>query len=205
MRIYFVRHASTGLVEKGIAQYPESPLNEEGLIQAQQIATRFKDTDLDLIITSPYLRALSTAQSIQSLVNTALKSSDLFVEIRKPSQIIGKSKTDPEVLNIKQQICDNFSDPNWHFSDEENFADAKTRGQKALKYLLDQNKENILVVTHSKFLILLISLMSLGDSLSALDFYKIVHFFRHSNTGVTICSYEDRWRLHTWNDTSHCL
>ncbi|MDP2724467.1 MAG: histidine phosphatase family protein, partial [Bacteroidales bacterium] len=87
MKIYFVRHGSTDSLEKRISQPNSEPLNKNGVGQAKELAKRFADTQIDLIISSPHLRALQTAQAISASIET----SALFAEVRKPKEIIGQS------------------------------------------------------------------------------------------------------------------
>lgn len=203
MKIYFVRHGSTDSLEKKISQPDDEPLNERGINQAKELGKRFANTPVDLVISSPHLRAVQTAKAIDDNVQI----SELFAEVRKPGEVIGKSKEDEEVKAILKKIGEMYYvDPNWHYSDEENFEDLKKRGFKALEFLESQNKENILVVSHGNFIALLVGLMMFGDDYPVKQSLKLKNFFRLSNTGVSICNFnEGRWTLECWNDTSHCL
>jgi broad specificity phosphatase PhoE len=203
MQIFFVRHGSTDSLEKRICQPNDEPLNQKGQEQAKELAKRFSGTHLDLIISSPHTRALQTAQAI----SPDIEISPLFAEVRKPTEIIGKSKDRDDVKNILQKIGDMYPiDPTWHYTDEENFEDLKQRGLNALNFLIAQNKENILIVSHGNFVALLIGLMFFGNNLPVDVSLRLKNFLRFSNTGVSICNYENyKWQLHCWNDTSHRL
>lgn len=203
MKIYLVRHGSTDSLEKKICQPDNEPLNQRGIMQAQELAKRFTDVKLDLIISSPYTRALQTAQAITPNIQT----SHLFAEVKKPKVVIGRSKAKEEVKDILKRIGEMYLiDPSWHYSDEENFEDLKKRGLKALEYLISINKENILVVSHGNFVSLLIGLILFGESCTVDISLRLKNFLRFSNTGVSICIYEEgKWKLQCWNDTSHCL
>ncbi len=203
MKIYFVRHGSTDSLEKKVTQPSTEPLNEKGINQSIELAKRFVNTDLDLIISSPYTRAIQTAEKI----NNQILISDLFKEVTKPSEIVGKSKLDVEVINILKKIGDMYLvDPNWHYADEENFEDLKKRGIDALEFLKSQNKENILVVSHGNFIALLVGLMLFGNDFPVDISLRLKNFFRFYPTGVSTCVFEDnKWKLVCWNDTSHFL
>jgi broad specificity phosphatase PhoE len=203
MKIYFVRHGSTNQYENWICQSDNEPLSQKGKLQAKELATRFKDTQLDLIISSPHARTLETAQAISSDVIT----SDLFIEGKKPSEFVGGPMSDEKFLEFKKMAGEMyFTNPTWHYSDEENFEDLKKRGLKALNFLTSQNKEDILVVSHANFIALMIGLMLFGKDFPVEISLKLKNFLRLSNTGVTICTYnENKWQLHCWNDTSHRL
>lgn len=203
MKVYFVRHGSTDLLEKHVSQTNDEPLNLKGQKQAEELAKRFSNSLPDLVISSPHTRALQTAEAISSNV----KVSPLFAEVRKPKEIIGKSKEAKDVRKILNKIGEMYLvDPNWHFSDEENFEDLKKRGFAALEFLKSQNKENILVVSHGNFIALLIGLMLFDQNFPVEISLRLKRFMRLSNTGVSICTYEEnKWQLQCWNDTSHCL
>lgn len=201
MKIYFVRHGSTDSLENKISQPNDEPLNQKGLIQAKELAERFTKTQLDLIVSSPHLRAVQTAKAI----NESIQISVLFAEVRKPKEVIGQSKDSGEVKAILQKIGEMYTiDPTWHYSDEENFDDLKKRGVEALNYLISQNKENILVVSHANFISLLAGLMLFGDKFPVDISLKLKNFMRLSTTGVCVFNYDDdKWKLETWNDHSH--
>lgn len=203
MKIYFVRHGSTDSLEKKISQPNNEGLNQKGQNQAKELAKRFSDTQPDLIISSPHLRAVQTAKAI----NENVQISELFAETRKPKEVIGKSKESEEIKTIFKKIGEMYTiDPSWHYSDEENFEDLKKRGLEALEFLKSQNKENILVVSHANFIALLAGLMLFGKEFPVEVSLKLKNFLRPSNTGVSIFVYEnEKWKLLCWNDTSHCL
>jgi broad specificity phosphatase PhoE len=203
MKIYFVRHGSTDSLEKRISQPNDEPLNERGIAQAKQLAERFKNEKLDLVISSPHLRAVQTAEEISK----KMIISELFGEVKKPKEIIGVAKEEDEVKNIKKKIGEMYvMDPSWHYSDEENFEDLKTRGLAALEFLKAQNKENILVVSHGSFMGFMVALMMFGETLTLEMSLKMKNFFRLGNTGVSICVHDEgKWKLQCWNDTSHLL
>ncbi len=203
MKIYFVRHGSTDSLEKKISQPNNEPLNQRGLEQANELKKRFANTKLDLIVSSPHLRAVQTAKAI----NNNVQISELFAEVRKPKEAIGQSKESDEIKEIFKKIGEMYTvDPTWHYSDEENFEDLKKRGLLALEFLKLQSKENIVVVSHANFIALLAGLMLFGEIFPVEISLKLKNFLRLSNTGVCIFTYEDeKWKLQCWNDTSHCL
>ncbi len=67
MRLYLMRHAAAvPRGTPGYAQDMQRPLTEEGHEQARSVAKGLKrlHADVDLIVTSPYLRALQTAEQV---------------------------------------------------------------------------------------------------------------------------------------------
>lgn len=203
MRVYFVRHGSTDSLEKRISQPDDEPLNQKGIGQAKELGKRFLGTKLDLIISSPHARALQTARAISSNITT----SPLFVEVKKPKEVIGQSKDDQNIKNILKKISEMYiSDPTWHYSDEENFEDLKRRGLQALDFLTSRKGEEILVVSHGNFLALMVGLMMFGKEYEVNISLRLKNFLRIGSTGVSIFTYDDgKWAMQCWNDTSHLL
>jgi broad specificity phosphatase PhoE len=203
MKIYFVRHGSTDSLEKKISQPDNEPLNQAGLEQAKKLNKRFANTEVDLIISSPHTRAFQTAQAISSNITV----SSLFAEVRKPTEVIGQPKDNEKVKAILQKIGQMYLvNPNWHYSDEENFEDLKKRGFEALDYIKSLSGNNIVIVSHGNFIALLIGLMLFGTDYPVGLSLRLKNFMRLNSAGVSICTFEDdKWKLETWNDTSHSL
>ena len=203
MKVYFVRHGSTDSLEKKISQPDDESLNERGLAQAKELGKRFANTKIDLVISSPHLRAVQTAKEISKDVQT----NPLFAEVKKPKEVVGQSKESEEIKAILKKIGEMYLvDPSWHYSDEENFEDLKSRGLKALEYLQNLTLENVVVVSHGNFIALLAGLMLFGENYPIDISLRLKNFMRLGATGISIFTYEDnKWKLQCWNDTSHCL
>lgn len=203
-RIYFVRHGITERIEKSEFQESYTPLSMAGREQADFVAKRFKNTPIDIVISSTMTRAMETADAIAKNIGKEIIHSDLFYELLRPTDVRGKKRDDPEVVRIIEETNKNFDNEQWKHSDEENFYDAKTRALASLKYLESLNEERILVVTHSEFLKTLAAVMIYGDGLTNIEFSKLRQFFSTSNTGISLVEEDNgRYRLLTWNDHEH--
>lgn len=204
MKVHFVRHGHSVLNDLHVHQSPETPLSEKGIKQAELIAERFRNIPIELILTSPYTRAVQTAEEIHKTNQIPLIQTELLIERVMPSSFLGKSVNDPEIVSTHQLIRDHFEDPGWHFADEENFHDLIERVKKFIKYLHSQNKNTYLVVTHGYFLTLLVCYFLFEDRIN----YSLFKQFNGStelvNTGITLCTYDDqKWKLINWNDDAH--
>lgn len=208
-KLYLVRHAESegniGTVQQG----PSTPLSEKGTQQTTSIAERFNNIDVDCIISSPQTRAKMTAEAIGAVVGKDIKYSDLLIERKKPTAIIGMDRSNPEFDEIENSIRDNFHDLNWKHSDEENFLDLKARAIELLKYAESMEGDNLLMVTHGVFMAMLAAYAMFGDELTSQEFWAIFVGTEHKNTGITILKeskFKDepaRWKLLTWNDHAH--
>jgi 2,3-bisphosphoglycerate-dependent phosphoglycerate mutase len=204
MNIYFVRHGESELNAQRIHQDSKAGLSNIGIKQANQIAELFSTIPIDKMISSPFERARQTANTISKKINLPIEFNDLFVELKRPTEIELKHVDQPEVTNIKNIIWDNWNNPNFRHSDEETFFDFKNRANKALKFIQKLHVNQILIVTHGEFIRMLICLMVLGNELDADTFKKFRKYLMTSNTGITVCKYDkEQWKLITWNDINH--
>lgn len=204
MKLYLVRHGQTDYNKETRHQNPTIMLSEQGKRQAEFVGKRFESIPIDIIISSPYARAHHTAKEIQKTTNKQLILSDLFTERKNPSIYADKLHSDPELQPIKKLIKENSHDPNWHYSDEENFHDFVIRTDKALEFILAQKKENIVAVTHGFFLSALTCRIIFGDLLTAPLFESFRKHTQYSNTGISVFEYTDeKWIALTWNDYAH--
>ena len=206
--IYFVRHGESELNIKGIRQGAEGSLSEKGRAQAMLTAKKFpkKKGRPEVIISSPYERALETAGIIAKELDLSIEKCDLLVERRNPSDIIGRSIEEREIRMIVDQIEKTFHDDNFRHSDEENFADLKERAKKLLAYIADREEKRIIMVTHHVFLKMIVSYMLYRDNLTASLYNTLSYFNWIDDAGMTICQYtphwfkKDEWKVITWND-----
>jgi broad specificity phosphatase PhoE len=204
MRFYLIRHGESEGNARAIHQDSTTPLSQIGKFQANLMARRFSKINVDVILSSDYMRARQTAEAISSVINKPVEENMLLREIRRPNELIGKSIHDDGVMLIKQEIANHRDDPAWHYSDEENFSDYYLRGKQCLQMLSQLDANNVAVVTHGFFLCMLISCIIFENDLTPLLFQKIYRQFHNQNTGITMCDFENNhWQLVTWNDHSH--
>ena len=64
MAVLLIRHGETDLNAARILQFPDTPLGDHGLIQAEQLARSLKRRPIDLVLTSDYQRARTTAERL---------------------------------------------------------------------------------------------------------------------------------------------
>lgn len=77
----FVRHGQTDWNRDGrFLGRTDLALNETGLAQARQAATRLAPVEFDLIVTSPLVRAMETASIIGTALKRPLRMETLLVE-----------------------------------------------------------------------------------------------------------------------------
>lgn len=203
MKVYFVRHGESQHNAEKAHQALDVSLSETGRKQAEIVAERFKVIKVDTIISSDYPRAKETAEIIGQVIGKKPIFTELARERRLPSEVCGKSVDDPALHELKKKIEQNIHDPNFHYSDEENFYDIKERAKQLLKFV-SNSSENILVVLHGTILRYVMASMMYGDNFDWDIFHPITKFFWLDNTGITFCEeVEGVWKMKTWNDRAH--
>lgn len=208
--IYFVRHGETILNAQNIRQGPDGALTEKGRAQALATAKRFPKHKgrPQVIIASPYQRTRETAEIIAQELHMKIKYSDLLVERRNPSEIIGHWGEEVAVKKIVDQMDKSFHDDNLRISDEENFVDLKKRAKKLLRFIKWRWQSRIIMVTHGIFLKMVVSYMLYGDKLTASQYNTLAYANVADNASMCVCTYtthwfkKNEWKLLVWNDLS---
>ncbi|GAE89204.1 alpha-ribazole-5'-phosphate phosphatase [Acetivibrio straminisolvens JCM 21531] len=81
-RIIFVRHAEAeGNLNRVFHGWTDSSITERGHLQAQRVAERLKDVEVDVIYSSSLKRTLQTAQYIADVKNLPIIRTDKLKEI----------------------------------------------------------------------------------------------------------------------------
>lgn len=205
MKVYFVRHAESEYNIEKLWQHRKVPLSEKGKRQAEFLAKRFTKIPVDLIISSPHSRSRETAEIINKKLKKKVVFSRLVGEKKMPRESIGKYAYSEEIVAIEKAMRKNAKNPEWHHSDEENFAEFKGRVQKFFKYLNKLKAENVLVVSHGGSIKLIVLFMIFGDGFGPETYYKFTDVMRLTNAGITMCEREKNghWNLWVLNDHSH--
>lgn len=204
MIVYFVRHGESEGNAKNIHQNAETPLSQIGRSQATLAGHRFKTIPIDVILASSMIRTQQTAEIINGALHKQIETTPLLREIHRPSEIVGKNVHDPAVEGVKTLISDHRYEPDWHYSDEENFYDFRLRARTCLRMLGDRKESKILCVTHGIMLVMLMGVIIFEDDLTPDLFQNMLRQFHTQNTGITIVEcVNKKWRLETWNDHAH--
>lgn len=138
--IYIIRHGKTDWnVEGRYAGRMNIPLNENGIEQARKLKEKFKNIKIGIVITSPLIRAIQTADEI---VNNE-KIIDYRITERSNGELEGKLKSEI----IEKIDFNNSNDKKYNIESIDEF-------RKRIYDFLDEIKEkykgkNVLIVTHA--------------------------------------------------------
>ncbi len=204
-RVYFVRHGVTIFNEANLVQDETDTLSPVGKVQAERIAERLVSVPFTTLLSSDYARALDTAAAISRVTKKTTEVTTLLREATRPSEFIGTRRDGVDYLSYLQQSYEYMTDPSWHYSDEENFYDVMERVEALFK-ILDANTDDVVAVTHGRFIMYIVAYVMMGRQLSASMWKLCMNSFHTSNTGITVIEYNDNheyWRLLTFNDHAH--
>lgn len=205
MKIYLVRHGQTTDNLSKLFHHHGSDLSPQGFKQAEFVADRFKTISIDKVFSSPAKRAEQTAKVIAKTLNLEVELNDLLKELKRPTAIEGMPHQDGEIQKIMTSVKDNFDNPDYKHSDEENFFEFSKRIDKFIESLKKLETENILAVSHEVAIKMIVAKLVFKDLLTPQIFEYFYNSTKMSNTGLTLCEWtEERgWRLITWNDYAH--
>lgn len=148
MDLIFIRHGETDANKKKIYSTPLEPLNEEGKSTLSETAKRIKKYEFSHIETSPYIRAMETANIINESKGKKIISNDLLKELSL-GDLEGHSFEEyyskhPEKLGKWMEDPLHFAPPKG-----ESILEGMKRARKVLHSFSD---ENVLFVSHEGFI-----------------------------------------------------
>ncbi|EZH65107.1 hypothetical protein DH09_15785 [Bacillaceae bacterium JMAK1] len=142
---YFIRHAH--------ATYSEDEQNRTlssiGLIQSEAVAKRFASIRVDVIVSSPYRRAI---QTIELLAEQKGLSVQLEGEFRERESGLGFER------DFEEKIEALWKSPDLYYGNGESNEQAQQRGRIATERLVQSFKnKSIAIATHGNLLTLILS------------------------------------------------
>jgi broad specificity phosphatase PhoE len=150
-------------------QYDSDPLTPLGAEDARRLAERLATLPVDVIISSSYLRARSTAGAIAAVTGAphvvpvwqgsswvdlpaghpdVRNHVSLLREIDVPSELQGQRFDDPQAREIQHAALAVADQPESHYSDEENLYDLWRRAEEIRRHLEVRTERLIVVVAH---------------------------------------------------------
>ena len=152
---YFVRHGETDWNVLGKLQgQTDIPLNENGIKQARALSERIKDLKVDYIFSSPLSRAYNTAFYLSEKFGLEIVTSSFLSEMG-----FGDFEGNVPPLDIDKATLKNWDEkvPNG-----ESFKDCFLRFEHFVNSL-DENVDNVLIVSHGAFLRVILRYYSADD------------------------------------------
>ena len=194
-----IRHGETAANLNHVIQgQSDVPLNASGEAQARALGRRWKDRRFDAVYSSDLSRALRTAELVRPgcrpIPTPELREMDL-------GAWVGLTTEEIAVRFADEWNSFRAGDIDCRVTGGESRRDLLARTEKFFRAAARRHAgEQVLVVTHGGVLRAFF-LMLMGGSLGPGALLPST-----GNTGVSVVHCDvalDRWRLTTWNDTSH--
>ncbi|PLR76410.1 histidine phosphatase family protein [Bacillus sp. V3-13] len=139
--IYIVRHAQAE------GQPFDSPLTEIGVRQAAALACLFADKQIDVIYSSPFIRAIATIKPLSDL-----KGLEIIEDSRLGERVLSSEYYPDWLDKVKQS----FADFELVFEGGESQASGMKRAASILEEAIASPAENIVLVSHGNLSTLLL-------------------------------------------------
>ncbi|MCD8050367.1 MAG: histidine phosphatase family protein [Clostridiales bacterium] len=146
MKIYVTRHGETAWNRRDVVcGRTDLPLTDLGLAQAEKLAERAAETDIDLILSSPLLRARQTAQAVARRIGAEVIVEPLLIE-QDFGAFEEADRFDPVYLAYRRDFFRRFP------GGGESVAMAASRGYALLRALPERYPgKTPLLVSHGAF------------------------------------------------------
>ncbi|MGH0427698.1 histidine phosphatase family protein [Bacillus hominis] len=158
--IYFVRHAHSTYTK----EERERPLSEKGWLDAQNITSLLKGEKVDVVISSPYERAI---QTVEGIANANKLSIQLEEDLRE--RLLSKGP----VQDFNDAIQKVWEDWTFAYEGGESSNVAQRRAVLCMQNIFKKYKgKNIVIGTHGNIMVLI---MNYFDSKYDFQFWKTLH------------------------------
>lgn len=159
--IYMIRHAKSPFV---FGQERTRVLSEEGERDAIKVKKIMKQKEIDVIVSSPYTRALQTIEGVASANNIEIK---LYEELRE-RQLKGAYKLPDK--EIQQALKKSYEDIDFYLSGGESIRDVQNRALPVIDGLLKKYEgKKIIIGTHGNVMTII---MNYFNSEYGYEFWK---------------------------------
>lgn len=175
MKIYFMRHGMTAWNEKGIIQGANKVrLTKAGISEAEMVAEKYADLELDLIISSPHMRTIQTANIMNRFHKCCVLKDERIREIGQ-GVFAGRKKSSLSCEEIKARRA---GDKSYGLETLEELY------LRVIDFINDVKKKysdkNILVVTHGAVLNCIESIIEH----KVFDCEKFSHWKKYNNCQI---------------------
>lgn len=140
-RLYIIRHCHAE------GQEADAKLTELGEKQAEELAQFLKNISVEIIISSPYTRAIHTIQPLALLKGMAINT-----DVRLKERVLSQHSL-PDWL---EKLRATFEDGNLKYDSGESSNEAAERIRAVVDEILESEYETVVLVTHGNLMSLLL-------------------------------------------------
>ena len=136
----------------------DAPLVEEGILQAKELGENSKKLkNIDIVFVSPLTRTLQTAENIfEKNQKVKIVALDKIKEFPQGIDICNKRRNRIELKEkfkkVDFSLLDSDSDQMWREDRYEKIDELKERIDEFKKFIMNENDNNIAIVSHNNFL-----------------------------------------------------
>lgn len=183
--IYIFRHGQTDYnVSRRVMGQLDIPLNETGIAQAAELSTRLANTHLEVIYTSPLLRAKQTAQILADKIGAPIIPDKRLMERNNGNlqgHIVHGTDNPAEYQTDYNQLelflpATQLNDNNWKPDGGESRTECWSRAQKAVTEIVKNAPyDAIAISTHSVVMRGILNMVGMGDAkIGNCDYVKLI-------------------------------
>lgn len=140
-KIYIVRHCAAQ------GQPSESPLTEQGLIQAKQLGDFLIHAKIERIISSPFLRAIQSVEPVSKRTSCHIENDERLSE-----RILSKL----DLPDWYEKLRATFDDMELTFEGGESSQEAMNRIVNVVEEVLESGAKETVIVSHGNIIALLL-------------------------------------------------
>lgn len=143
--LYFVRHAHSVYT----ADELNRPLSDKGFADAKSVTERLKKENIDIVISSPYRRAIQTVAGIAAFTRKEILIDSNFRE---------RALSDGPLEDFESAVTKAWTDFHFSLQGGESSFKAQHRGVSATnKVLREHQGKNIVIGTHGNIMVLIMN------------------------------------------------
>lgn len=155
--LYLVRHAHSTYSPDELGR----PLSEKGILDAAKVTDLLKSEDIDIVVSSPYRRAIQTVEGIANYIEKPIEIIEGFKE---------RPLTNRPAENFSYALIKVWENENFSWEGGESNLTAQKRGIESTFLVLNQyQNKNIVIGTHGNIMVLI---MKYFDQQYDFDFWK---------------------------------
>ncbi len=149
MKIYLIRHGeTTGDIEGRFGGDYDDHLSDNGKVQSQRLAKKLRGKGIEVIFTSPRIRARETAETVQKELNVPLYIIDGLRERNNYGTLTGLTKAEAKEkhpLDFKKISKDKTYH---HVTGSESYEKIKKRAINVFNEILSKDYKTIAIISH---------------------------------------------------------
>lgn len=198
-KLYVVRHCEAQANVDDIFQgHRDGDITEKGEKQLEKLSEYFKNGKIDIIYSSPLIRAMKTAQAVNKYHGVDIIP-DLCLKEIYGGILEGRKRVDikRDFPEINEMWDNDFA--NYHAPDGESVRDVYLRMRNEVMRIVTENEgKSIVIASHGA------AIRCLTTYLLGIPIEKIATVGWHDNTGISLYEFKDGIiRQVFFNDISH--